>query len=175
MADQKALGLDTGNVTREEIASYEDFYRSNFRNVTNLAFVLTGNYWVAEDTAQEAFVDAYRRWSFIVNYDSPPAWVRRVTCNKAASVVRRRVREAAALLRLSGRTRLVIQLDEGDEEFWRSVRRLPARQGQVVALHYLEDMSVDQIADVLDCSPGSVKTHLSRARAAVARDLQLED
>ena len=69
-----------------------------------LAFVLTGNQWVAEDTAQEAFTAAFRRWRSIVAYDSPGAWVRRVTCNRAASVLRRRVREAKALMRLAGRT-----------------------------------------------------------------------
>jgi RNA polymerase sigma-70 factor (ECF subfamily) len=39
----------------------------------------------------------------------------------------------------------------------------------------MEDYSVSDIAEVLDCSEGTVKTHLSRARAAVARQLQLED
>ena len=62
----------------------------------------------------------------------------------------------------------------GDAEFWRSVRALPARQAQAVALFYLEDYSVRDIAAVLDCSEGTVKTHLSRARTAVARQLRLE-
>ena len=79
-----------------------------------LAFVLTGNQWVAEDTAQDAFTAAFRRWRSIVAYDSPGAWVRRVTCNRAASVLRRRVREAKALVRLAGRMQTAIELDEGD-------------------------------------------------------------
>jgi RNA polymerase sigma-70 factor (ECF subfamily) len=143
--------------------------------VLGLAFVLTGNQWVAEDTAQEAFTAAFRRWRSIVAYDSPSAWIRRVTCNRAASVLRRRVREAKAVLRLAGRTQAYIELDEGDEAFWQAVRQLPLRQAQVVALYYMEDYSVKEIAEVLDCSEGSVKTHLSRARNAVARQLQLED
>jgi len=143
--------------------------------VLGLAFVLTGNQWVAEDTTQDAFTAAFRRWSSIVTYDSPAAWIRRVTCNQSASVVRRRVREAKALVRLANRTPTHIELDEGDEAFWQAVRRLPARQAQCVALFYLEQYSVSEIADVLDCSEGTVKTHLSRARDAVARDLQLED
>jgi len=56
-----------------------------------------------------------------------------------------------------------------------SVRRLPERQAQAVALYYMEQYSVAEIADVLGCSEGTVKTHLSRARQAVAKDLQLED
>jgi RNA polymerase sigma-70 factor (ECF subfamily) len=90
-------------------------------------------------------------------------------------VLRRRVREAKAVMRLAGRTQAYIELDEGDEAFWQAVRGLPPRQAQVVALYYLEDYSVREIAEVLDCSEGTVKTHLSRARNAVARQLQLED
>jgi RNA polymerase sigma factor (sigma-70 family) len=155
--------------------TFDEFYRREHQHVLGLAFVLTGNQWVAEDTAQDAFTAAFRRWQSIVAYDSPSAWIRRVTCNRAASVVRRRVREAKALVRLAGRTPTHIELDEGDEAFWQAVRRLPPRQAQAVALYYLEDYSVREISEVLDCSEGTVKTHLSRARDAVARQLQLED
>jgi RNA polymerase sigma factor (sigma-70 family) len=158
-----------------ESLSFDDFYRSEHRHVLGLAFVLTGNQWVAEDTAQDAFAAAFRNWRSIVAYDSPGAWVRRVTCNRAASVLRRRVREAKALMRLVGRTQSQIELDEGDEAFWHTVRRLPPRQAQAVALYYLEDYSVRQISEVLDCSEGTVKTHLSRAREAIARQLRLGD
>ena len=158
-----------------ESLTFDDFYRREHRQVLGLAFVLTGNQWVAEDTAQEAFTAAYRRWHFIVAYDSPGAWVRRVTCNRAASAVRRRVREAKALVRLARRTQAYLELDEGDEAFWQAVRRLPPRQAQAVALYYLEDYSVREISEILDCSEGTVKTHLSRARDSVARHLRLED
>lgn len=163
--------VDAGN----ESLTFDDFYRQEHRHVVGLAFVLTGNQWVAEDTAQDAFTAAFRRWRSIVAYDSPSAWIRRVTCNRAASVLRRRVREAKALMRLVGRTPSYIELDDGDDAFWQAVRQLPPRQAQVVALYYMEDYSVRQIAEVLDCSEGTVKTHLSRARHAVARQLQLED
>jgi RNA polymerase sigma-70 factor, ECF subfamily len=170
-----AAAVESSADSRAESLTFDDFYRKEHRHVLGLAFVLTGNQWVAEDTAQEAFTAAFRRWAYIVAYDSPGAWVRRVTCNRAASVLRRRAREAKALMRLAGRTQAYIELDEGDEAFWQAVRRLPPRQAQAVALYYVEDYSVRQIADVLDCSEGTVKTHLSRARGAVARYLQLED
>ena len=89
-------------------------------------------------------------------------------------MVRRRAREAKAIVRLALRTSTQVELDDGDAEFWRSVRGLPPRQAQAVALFYLEDYSVRDIAAVLDCSEGTVKTHLSRARTAVARQLRLE-
>jgi RNA polymerase sigma factor (sigma-70 family) len=170
-----AAAVDASVEASSEPLTFDDFYRREHRQVLALAYVLTGNRWVAEDTAQDAFTAAFRRWRSIVAYESPGAWVRRVTCNRAASVLRRRVREAKALMRLAGRTQAYIELDEGDEAFWEAVRRLPPRQAHAVALYYMEDYSVREIAEVLDCSEGTVKTHLSRARDAVARQLQLED
>ena len=170
-ADESAAVAEPG---RERVA-FDEFYRREYRQVLGLAYVLTGNESVAEDTAQDAFTAAYRQWSSIGDYDSPAAWVRRVVCNRAASVVRRRVREAKAMVQLALRAPAQFELDEGDAEFWRAVRRLPRRQAQTVALYYLEDYSVRDIAEVLDCSEGTVKTHLSRARTTVARQLRLEE
>lgn len=159
----------------DEPLLFDDFYRKEHRHVLGLAFVLTGSQPAAEDVAQDAFTAAFRHWHFVAACDSPGAWVRRVACNRAASVVRRRLVEARALVRLAKRTQTTIELDEGDEAFWQAVRRLPPRQAQAVALYYFEDYSVREIAAVLGCSEGTVKTHLSRARAAVARHLRLED
>ncbi len=158
-----------------EPLSFEDFYRKEHRQVLGLAFVLTGNQSAAEDVAQDAFTAAFRHWQTVASCDAPGAWIRRVTCHRAASVLRRRVVEAKALVRLAKRTQTSIELDEGDAAFWRAVRRLPPRQAQAVALFYYEDYSVRDIAAVLDCSEGTVKTHLSRARASVARHLHLEN
>lgn len=169
-----AARADGTNDPRPTQVSFDDFYRQEYRHVLGLAYVLTGNLSVAEDTTQDAFTAAYRQWTAIGGYDSPAAWVRRVTCHRAASVVRRRVREAKAIVRLAYRAQTNVELDEGDAEFWRSVRALPPRQAQAVALFYLDDYSVRDIAAVLDCSEGTVKTHLSRARAAIARQLRLE-
>ena len=59
------------------------------------------------------------------------------------------------------------------EHFWKQVRRLPTKQAQAVALHYLEDMSVNDIADVLDCSPNTVKVHLHKGRRTLAERLDV--
>jgi RNA polymerase sigma-70 factor (ECF subfamily) len=155
--------------------SFDDFHSREFPRVLGLAFVLTGNHRVAEDTAHDAFTAASRHWRSILAYDSPGAWVRRVICHRVGSVLRRRALEAKALVHRAGRPQTSIDLDEGDEAFWQAVRRRPPRQAQAVALHYLEDYSVREIAEVLDCSERTVKTHLSRARDAVARQLRLED
>ncbi len=55
-----------------------------------------------------------------------------------------------------------------DDVLWALVRGLPDQQRRAVVLHYVGDLSVADVADAMECSEGSVKTHLSRARAQLA-------
>jgi RNA polymerase sigma-70 factor (ECF subfamily) len=70
-------------------------------------------------------------------------------------------------------------LPDADEAVWAAVRALPPRQAQVVALFYVDDRSVADIARILECAEGTVKAHLHAARQALSRalgnDLQEED
>jgi RNA polymerase sigma-70 factor (ECF subfamily) len=64
-----------------------------------------------------------------------------------------------------------VVLSPSHDAFWDHVRRLPRRQAQVVALRYVYDLEVADIARTLGCSEGSVKVHLSRARHTLATRL----
>lgn len=75
------------------------------------------------------------------------------------------------MLRLRGRRDLTPVLEPNDEDFWAAVRGLPRRQSQVVALHYIFDLSVADVAATLEMTEGTAKTHLSRARTSLARVL----
>lgn len=155
--------------------SFESFYRREFRDVVGLAYALSGSRLGAEDLAQEAFLAAHRRWDQIGSYDKPGAWVRRVLANMAVSGFRRRASEAKALARLAGQSRRPLaELEPRDEEFWKKVRQLPDRQAQAIALFYVEDRPVAEIAEILDCSPSTAKVHLFRGRQALAKKLGLE-
>ncbi|MEM7274613.1 MAG: sigma-70 family RNA polymerase sigma factor [Actinomycetota bacterium] len=151
--------------------SFDRFYQREYRAVVGLAHVLSGSRTAAEELAQDGFVAAYRNWGRISGYDRPEAWVRRVVVNAARSRGRRLGAEARAMTRLRGRRRPLSELPEPDHEFWTAVRKLPTRQSQAIALHYLEDRPVDEIAAIIDCTPGAVKTHLHRGRQALRQTL----
>ena len=150
--------------------TFESFYRRELVGVAALARALCGPAH-ADDVAQEAMLVAYRRWDEVQHHERPGAWVRRVAVNLATSTLRRRAVEARALLRLGARPSVVVELAPSADAFWAEVRRLPRRQAQVVALHYLEDLSVADVAATLGCAEGTVKQHLSRARVALAAAL----
>ena len=129
--------------------------------MVGLAYALSGSRSTAEDLAQEAFLAAHRAWDRVSTYENPGAWVRRVVANLSVSAFRRRLAEAKAFARIGlGERHHLPELPSGDAEFWEAVRSLPRRQSQVVALHYLEDLPVAEVAAVLDIAPGTVKKHL---------------
>lgn len=150
---------------------FESFYARERRAVMGLAYALSGSRSGAEDLAQEAFVAAYRRWEQISTYDDPGAWIRRVVANQALSWLRRRGAEARALLRIGEGGHTIPPLDDESELVWQEVRRLPARQAQVVALRYLDGQDVVDIARILGCTENTVRTHLRRGRETLARRL----
>jgi RNA polymerase sigma factor (sigma-70 family) len=154
--------------------AFEDFYVREYAAVVGLAYALSGSRWGAEDLAQEAFLAAHRDWERIGSYEQPAAWVRRVVANLSVSAFRRRAAEAKALARVAfGRGEPLPDLAAADPEFWAAVRALPRRQAQVVALFYLEDRSVADVAETLDMTPGTVKRHLYDGRKALARRLRV--
>lgn len=154
--------------------TFDGFYRRELASLVTLAAALAGPS-VADDLAQEAMLAAYRRWDRVSDLDVPVAWVRRVCANQAVSVLRRRGAEARAVLRLGARRQQPFELAPEPDAFWSEVRRLPRRQAQAVALAYVYGMGVTEIAATLDVSPGTVKTHLSRGRAALAQTLGRTD
>jgi RNA polymerase sigma-70 factor (ECF subfamily) len=161
-------------------AAFDVLYRDEWAGLVGLGWSLTGSWAVAEELAQDAFADAYRRWEEVGRLDRPGAWVRRAVVNRAASSARHRDVERRGHLRLAGRAAAEADVastdrtgDAGadqvqDPAFWAAVRSLPDRQAACVALHYLEDRPVSEIAEIVGCSAATVKVHLHRGRKALA-------
>lgn len=154
--------------------AFDRFVAGERSRIVVLGLALTGDLGVAQDVAQETFERAYRRWATVGRYDKPGAWARRVALNLLANRARSRRREAAALGRLAPVSTTELA-DPASERFWSAVRALPDRQRTAVALHYLEDMSVDDVAAIMECAPGTVKASLHAARQSLAARLGTEE
>ena len=158
-------------VAPQAIESFNDYYHRDYRSLVGLAFVITGDHATAEDLVQDALTAAHRNWDRVSRYDKPGAWVRRVLVNRSTSRFRRLASETKATLRLRQEPEHVVMPTETNLEVWNAVRALPKRQSQVIALHYWDDQSLAQIADILECGTETVKTHLKRARQSLAKSL----
>jgi RNA polymerase sigma-70 factor, ECF subfamily len=150
---------------------FEAFYEAAFRRLVGQLLVVTGDLAEAEDVVQEAFARASGRWASLQGYDVPEAWVRRVALNLAASGLRRRRSRLVALLRL-GPPPLVPAVSAETAAVAAALRALPVAQRQVVVLHHLLDLPVEQVARELRLPVGTVKSRLARARRALAEHLR---
>lgn len=153
------------------VETFDAYYRRDYRRLLGLAYMLSRSDSASEDLVQDALTEAHRKWATVGRYDDPGSWVRRVMINKSTSRFRRIRTETRGLIRLAGQTQHSIDPSEPNAEVWEAVRALPTRQAQCVALHYWEDHSLNKIAEILQCSTETVKTHLARGRKALASTL----
>jgi RNA polymerase sigma-70 factor (ECF subfamily) len=153
---------------------FEDLYRGELRTMVALGTSLTGSREAGADLAHEAMLRAYRDWSRVGVMDRPGAWIRRVLINLAFDWQRRRGRERRAMLRLAPPPAVEL-VDPVSTTFWAAVRELPERQRAAIALYYLEDLRIEQIAEILEVTTGTVKTSLFKARRSLERSLRVEE
>ena len=129
--------------------------------------MLGGNRADAEEVAQEAFVRLLENWPKVSQYEDPRAWLRQVATRMLISRARRRKVALLALPRLGGAT--TTDAPTGDRlDLAVALATLPIGSRAVVLLHHVYDLPIKEIADQLHVPVGTVKSRLSRARAALA-------
>ena len=159
----------------EPALGFDALFAREYPKLVALAAAVSGRRTVAEDIAQEAFSRFAIRSAQLSGYDKPGAWLRRVTINLAISRRRRFAAEARAWLRLRPDTEPELSpAPAHHDDLWAAVAALPPRQRAVVALHYLEDRSMEEIAEVLEISASTARVHLHRARQTLRNRLDQE-
>lgn len=151
----------------------ERLFRGEYTRLVHTVSVVVGSSEAAADAVQDAFVQASRHWQQVQAYDDPAAWVRRVAVNRALNQRRGRRRQDAALPRLAAGRSIVVP--DPAVDFDAALRRLPRRQRAVVALFYVADLPVAEIAEILGVAVGTVKSNLYDARRALAPQLEVND
>ncbi|MFJ9018823.1 SigE family RNA polymerase sigma factor [Streptomyces sp. NPDC102259] len=151
----------------EQEDRFQEFVRARWSRLVRTAYLLTGDVHHAEDLTQTALAKAYRSWRRISRSDNPEAYVRRmlVSCN-SDRFRKRRVTEAltAAPPERAGRDEGAGRVEERGS-LLAGLAQLPPKQRAVVVLRYWEDLSEAEVADVLGCSPGTVKSQASKGLA----------
>jgi len=154
---------------------FEELYTSAFGRLVGQLFLITGNLHEAEEVVQEAFTRAAGRWPRLRDYDQPEMWVRRVAINLATDGRRRARRRLAMLAQLDAEAAAVVPPISVDGlAVAAALAGLPRRHRQVVVLHYLLDLPVQEVARQLALPVGTVKSRLARARSALAMQLNVE-
>jgi RNA polymerase sigma factor (sigma-70 family) len=145
---------------------FEEFYRREYLQALRLAWLLTGSRAVAEDVVHDAMAAVYRR---LAGVDVPGAYLRRAVVNSARSWQRDERRRQERITLLAERQPV---LAAGDDELIAAVGGLPYRQRVVIVARYWGGWSETEIAEMLGCRPGTVKSLASRALNQLRKDIQ---
>ncbi|GAA3247740.1 SigE family RNA polymerase sigma factor [Dactylosporangium siamense] len=145
---------------------FRAFVTAQWEPLTRTAYLLTGDRGAAEDLVQSVLEKSHRRWGRIVRSDAPEIYVRRAMVNTAISWRRRR-RVVEVPLLAADAAPAADQYDRADtrQQLLVALRKLPPRTRAILVLRYFEDLSEADIAQVLGCSTGSVKSQASRGLA----------
>ncbi len=150
--------------------TFEEFAATRMPGVLRFAAVLAGDQATAEDLAQEVLIRAYARWDRIGCLDRPELYVRKMMLNEFLSWRRRSSRQISAGDMASEPASIApdhaAEYNER-EALLGELGKLPRRQRAVLVLRYYEDRGDSEIADLLGCSRGTVRSHASRALAAL--------
>jgi RNA polymerase sigma-70 factor (sigma-E family) len=151
--------------------TFDDFVRAEMGSLARFSGALTGDRHLAEDVLSDALVKVARRWRRISSMDDPAAYVRRVLVttylDDRRKAQRRRTAPSADVGLLDRPAPDVADAVVDRAEVARLLGALPPQQKAAVVLRYLMDEPDERIADALGCSTGTVRSHLSRARATL--------
>ena len=156
-----------------ERSSLGELYVRHAPEGIRLAFLLTGDRALAEDLVQEAFARLVGRLRHLRDPDAFGAYLRRTIVNLSTSHFRRRRVERAYL----ARSAIVPEAEtnpnqELDATMHEALLRLPERQRGAIVLRFYEDLSDVQTAEVLRCSPGTVRSLVSRSMKTLRTELE---
>lgn len=154
---------------------FAQLYQESYRSLVLTAYALLKDIGEAEEITQEAFAVAYGRRARVARADSPEAWVRTVVVNLARRRWRRRVMLDRILRREQDEAPDPPEIFGEHLDLHAAIRALGHEYRAAVVLHYLADLPVNEVASILDVPVGTVKSRLSRARAALATRLRTEE
>jgi RNA polymerase sigma factor (sigma-70 family) len=160
-----------------QLLDFAEFYRTSRDECLRTVLVSVGDQDTAQELVAEAFARACASWRTVGRHPAPAAWVVRTALNAHISRWRRRRREVPVpdpgmvtdLPAISAASAGSV-----DPRIMAALRRLPARQRQVVALRLILDLDTNGTAEMLGITPNTVMAHMARALAALRGDLMPE-
>jgi RNA polymerase sigma-70 factor (ECF subfamily) len=147
--------------------SFDAFYRGTVPRLTRYAYGLTGDPGEAQDLVQEAYTRAWRHWRRVGAYEDAEAWLRLVVSRLVTDRWRRLLVRRAAVAS-AGPVPPVAPPSEETVLLVAALRQLPFEQRQALVLYHLMDRSLADVATETGANLSTVKSRLTRGRAALA-------
>ncbi|GMU93973.1 MAG: RNA polymerase sigma24 factor [Candidatus Hydrogenedentota bacterium] len=176
MAEDSDLAL-VAQTRAGDIEAFSHLVKRHERVVYNLAFRFMRDNSLAQDMAQEAFLKAFRLLDGFRGDCSFSTWLYRVTCSVCLTELSRRKRRGEVELTPVHANEVATQPEEASdtpELIRRCVTRLPERYAMIVTLYYLQEVSYEEIAEIMNIPMGTLKTWMHRARRQLRKIVEKE-
>jgi len=157
------------------MTEFDEFVATHVDDLLRTAYLIVWDEGEAEDLVQDCLFKVARRWPRIRRLERPGAYARRILVNLSLDGARGRTRRRNELeLGAAVTPGAVDPLPELEmrAELLEALGRLPARQRAVLVLRYFNDLTEAEVAEVLGCAPGTVKSSASRGLARLREALQ---
>ena len=165
---------ERGSVTAEDALT--TLYVEHYRSLVRLAAFLLDDVGTSEEVVQDAYVKMLGAWKRIEDPEKAAAYLRSTVLNLARSKLRRRLvvrKHQPVPPDDAASAEHDVIAHENQREVVAALRRLPPRQREAIVLRYYADLSEAEIAAAMSCSPGTVKSHIHRGKAALAELLEV--
>ena len=169
----------TGGVVEAEANAtgrLAELYARHLTSSRRLAYLVTGDFALAEDLVQDAFLHVFGRFQDLRDPGAFEAYLRRTVVNLSRKHFRRRKVERAYLERLTGSVSVEAPGRDvaGEQALRRALLALPLRQRTAIVLRFYEDLSERETAELLRCRPGTVKSLVSRGMEGLRSSIDSE-
>ena len=166
--------------------AYEQLYNQYYESVYTLTYGILQNHDDAQDAVQQTFIHVFRKLSTLKNHGSFFSWLMRIANNEALMILRKRKRTPVPDEDIDVKI-LEQEVDEPmlpttmaerrdtAEQLRRMIEKLPYEQRETLVLYYYHEMKIREIAEVMDCSEGTVKTRLRNARIRVKSEWEKQE
>lgn len=158
---------------RSDRAGFESFFAAEQQDLLRYCWGLTLDREAARDVAQEAMTRLCADWERLAA-GNPVGWLRTVALNMVRNRWRSEQRGRRAVLRLDRRDEVYHDAEPRDGSVAAALATLSMQQREAVVLHHMADLPVAEVAELMQVSVPTVKTHLQRGRAALAAVLGTE-
>ena len=160
--------MEGSRASRDDAVS--DLFDQHYAPLCRLAYVILGDAALAEEIVMDALLKTFTGWGRLRDTERADAYLTRAVVNLCRSKIRRKVIEARVNATVHHRDERKApdwepERHETSRLVWQRVTELPERQRACVVLRYYQDLPEAEIADIMECSVGTVKSQLSKARA----------
>jgi len=147
---------------RRDMAMFSEFVANRSHALLRTAYLMVGDHQLAQDLLQEALIKTFMAWPRLRDHERVEAYARRTIVTTSISWRRRRsFHERPSDLLPDASTTDQVDSLATHQVVIGHLRGLPPRQRAAIVLRYYEDLSVAQTAELMGCSPGAVKSHVS--------------